>query len=373
MTVSSTAPSVRAAGRITGVAAVAIAALITGCGSSPPSTHSASESPAPTVSSSSSMPPTNLKPVLGGLLDRNGVPQAAYVNSLGGFVVRASWSDLQPMPGGPLASDNAIDRAITAVRVINATYHVNLGLKLRVLTGTSAPEWVKDLGGHPILLLNPQNGAEGTIGRFWTDAFGVAYDQFEALLAAKYDGVAEIREVTIARCTTFYDEPFIRDTGYTPNVTALLAAGYTLAADENCQRQEIDANAVWHHTHSDLAFNPYEVINNGGSTRTDVHFTQSMMEYCRQLLADACVLENNSIRVPPQPGYLTMYASMSMLGKPIAFQTATVSRVGSLPGALAYAISLGANSVELPGGYESLVTPAILAASNRALAANVIT
>lgn len=322
--------------------------------------------------SSSSTPPVDLKPVLGGLLDRNGVPPAAYVNSLGGFVVRANWSDLQPTSGGPLAPDNAIDGAITAVRALNATYHINLGLKLRVLAGTSAPDWVKDLGGRPILLLNAQNGAEGTIGRFWTGAFGAAYEQLEALLAAKYDGVAEIREVTIARCTTFYDEPFIRDTGYAPNVTALLAAGYTLAADENCQRQEIDADTVWHHTHSDLAFNPYEVINNGGSTRTDVHFTLSMMEYCRHVLANACVLENNSIRVPPQPGYLTMYASMSMLGKPIAFQTATVSRVGSLPGTLAYAISLGANSVELPGGYESLGTPAIFAATSRALATNLI-
>jgi hypothetical protein len=325
------------------------------------------------VSSSPSTPPLDLKPVLGGLLDRNGVPPTAYVSSLGGFVVRANWSDLQPTSGSPLAADNAVDRALTAVRAINATYHVNLGVKVRVLAGTSAPDWIKNLGGRPILLLNPQNAAEGTIGRFWTDAFGAAYDQLEALLAAKYDDVAEIREVTIARCTTFYDEPFIRDTGYAPNATALLAAGYTLTADENCQRQEIDANTVWQHTHSDLAFNPYELVTNGGSTRTDVPFTQSMMAYCRQVLADACVLENNSIRVPPQPGYVTMYASMSMLGKPIAFQTATVSRVGSLPGTLAYAISLGANSVELPGGYESLGTPANFAATNRALAANPIT
>lgn len=359
--------------RITSGVAIAIAAVVTGCGSSPPPTQSTSPTPGPTVSSSPSTPPVDLKPVLGGLLDRNGVPPAAYVSSLGGFVVRANWSDLQPTSGRPLAADNAIDRALTAVRAINATYHVNLGVKVRVLAGTSAPDWVKNLGGRPILLLNPQNAAEGTIGRFWTGAFGAAYDQLEALLAAKYDGVAEIREVTIARCTTFYDEPFIRDTGYAPNATALLAAGYTLAADENCQRQEIDANTVWQHTHSDLAFNPYELVNNGGSARTDVPFTQSMMAYCRQVLADACVLENNSIRVPPQPGYVTMYASMSMLGKPIAFQTATVSRVGSLPGTLAYAISLGANSVELPGGYESLGTPANFAATNRALAANPIT
>ena len=61
-------------------------------------------------------------------------------------------------------------------------------------------------------ITNPQDGGTGTIGRFWTDDYGAAYDQLETLLAAKYDNVPEIREVTISRCTTFYDEPFIRDT-----------------------------------------------------------------------------------------------------------------------------------------------------------------
>ena len=148
-------------------------------------------------------------------------------------------------------------------------YHLDLGLKIRVFAGIWAPNWAKDLGGAPITLINPQNSAEGSIGRFWTAPFGAAYDHLEALLAAKYDNVAEVREVTIARCTTFYDEPFIRDTGYPPNDTALLAAGYTLAADETCQREEIQASRVWQHTHSDLAFNPYEAVNAAGSIRTD--------------------------------------------------------------------------------------------------------
>jgi hypothetical protein len=307
---------------------------------------------------------------LGGLLDRNGAPPAAYVTSVGGFVVQAHWSDLQPSPGAQLTSNNAIDTAINDVRVLNNTYHMNLGLKIRVLAGIWAPTWAKDLGGTPVSLLNPQNGAEGTIGRFWTDAFGSAYDQFVSLLAAKYDNVPEVREVTIARCTTFYDEPSILDTGYLPNDTALLAAGFTVTADEECQRQEIDANAVWQHTNSDLALNPYEIVNIAGSVRTDEPFTESMMQYCRQVLGPACVLENNSLRSPPQAGYLTMYARMQTLGRPLAFQTATAARVGSLDDTLAYAISLGANSVELPGGYEDLGTPAAFASTTRSLAAN---
>jgi hypothetical protein len=355
-------------GRITILAAVAVAGLVAGCGS--PSTGP-SGTPSPSSTASGPTPPVlDLKPVLSGLLDRNGVPPDAYVTSLGGFVVQAKWSDLQPSPGAQLASDNAVDTAINDVRTLNATDHIDLGLKIRILAGVWAPAWAKDLGGAPISLLNPQNGAEGTVGRFWSDAFGNAYDQFVSLLAAKYDSVPEVREVTIARCTTFYDEPSILDTGYQPNDTALLAAGYTVAADEECQRQEVDANAVWQHTHSDLALNPYEVVTSTGSVRTDEPFTESMMQYCRHVLGSACVLENNSLRSPVQPGYVTMYASMQSLGQPLAFQTATVTRVGSLDDTLAYAISLGANSVELPGGYEALGAPANFASTTRALAAN---
>jgi hypothetical protein len=359
-----------AAGRVMVSAAMATAVLLAACGSPSQPSPSATATAAPTPSASPSGQPLDLKPILHGLLDRNGVPPLAYVQSLAGFVVNVHWSALQPAQGGPLAPDNAIDQAITTVRTLNSTYHLDLGLKLRVLAGVWAPNWAKDLDGQPIQLINPQNGAEGTIGRFWSSAFGLAYDQFEGLLAAKYDNVPEVSEVTITRCTTFYDEPLIRDSGYKPNDTALLAAGFTVAADENCQRQEIDEATVWQHTHSDLAFNPYEVVNAEGFVSTDEPFTESLMEYCRQVLGTACVLENNSLRDPPLQGYLTMYASMEALGQPLAFQTATASRVGSLDNTLTYALGLGADSVELPGGYESLGTPATFASTTHALANN---
>lgn len=361
----------RRATRIKAVAAaMTTAVLLAACGSSPQPTPSPSATATPTPSASPSGPPLDLKPILHGLLDRNGAPPLAYVRSLAGFVVNVHWSDLQPAQGGPLAADNAIDQAITTVRNLNATDHLDLGLKLRVLAGVWAPNWAKDIGGAPIQLINPQNSAVGTIGRFWTPGFGQAYDQLESLLAAKYDNVPEVREVNITRCTTFYDEPFIRDSGYQPNDTALLAAGFTMAADETCQREEIDDAAAWQHTHSDLAFNPYEVVNAAGFVSTDEPFTELMMEYCRQVLGIACVLENNSLRDPPLQGYLTMYASMESLGQPLAFQTATAARVGSLANTLGYAVSLGADSVQLPGGYELLGTPASFASTTQALASN---
>jgi hypothetical protein len=47
--------------------------------------------------------------------------------------------------------------------------------------------------------------------------------------------------------------------------------------------------------------------------------------------------------------------------------------VGSLTTTLGYAITMGASSVELPGGYEALGTPSTFASTTRALAANLIT
>ena len=361
------------AGRVPMVVAMGVAALLAGCGSSPNTIVTGSGTPttSPISTTTPSPTPSDLKPVLAGVLDRSGPPPAAYVTSLAGYVVNVHWSDLQPTQGGALAAGNAVDQAISEVDALNAAEHTTLGLKIRVFAGIWAPQWVKRLGGSPITVTNPQDGAQGTIGRFWTGPFGQAYDQLESLLAAKYDAAPEIREVTISRCTTFYDEPFIRDTNDTATVDALVAAGYTFSADETCQRQEIDAATVWHHTHSDLALNPYEAIGAAGNVSTNELFTESMMEYCRHVLGSACVLENNSLRYPAQgAAYESMYASMTLLGAPIAFQTATAGRIGDLTAVLAYAVSLGASSVELPGGYQSIETPATFASATRLLAAN---
>ena len=344
--------------------------VLAGCGT-PSDFPTVTATPSPAVSALPSPTPNNLKPALAGLLDRNGIPPASYLGALGGYVVNAHWKDLQPTPGATLTPNNAIDRAIAEVNALNAQHGTHLGLKIRVFAGIWAPEWVKALGGSPITLTNPQGGQSGTIGRFWVDAFGSAYTNFEDLLAAKYDQVPVVREVTISRCTTFYDEPFIRDSNDPADVTALLDAGYTPNADETCQRDEIAAATVWQHTRSDLALNPYEVIGTVGAHAVDEPFTLSMMEYCRELLGLGCVLENNSLRYPvPSAGYEAMYASMSQLGAPISFQTATADRVGDLAQTIGFAVTLGASSVELPGGYQSIDTPASFSSAGKLLAGN---
>jgi hypothetical protein len=263
------------------------------------------------------------------------------------------WQDIQSTPGGPIASNNAIDQAIANLHQIDPSGR--MGLKVRLFAGIYAPAWAKSIGGSPMNVADPVGGASGTIGRFWTPAFGAAYDDLQTKLAAKYDSAPEIREVTISRCTTVYAEPFIRNVANPAAVGALLNAGFTVAADQACHREQILSHRVWVHTRSDLSLNPYQVVGNG--TRADESFTEEMISFCRSTLGARCVLANNSLRTPLQ--FPQMYDSIRAQGPPITFQTATLARVGNLAATIEAAIALGAGSVELPAGYQSLSVSAL--------------
>jgi hypothetical protein len=152
-----------------------------------------------------------------------------------------------------------------------------------------------------------------------------------------------------------FAETFERDTSDPSTVRSLLAAGFSTGADQNCIKQEIAAGTAWRHTRIGVAFNPYQEILPTGAVRTDETFTKTMMEYCRAELGSQCVLENNSIRWPPLgAAYADMYAALQALGAPLSFQTATEARIGDLDQTLAWAVSVGADAVELPQGYQDL-------------------
>ncbi len=337
-----------------------MACIVLAACSSSESQGTASPSPSAAVSPT---PSPVIKPALAGLLDRDGPPPTAYASVFGGFAVNVQWAQLQSSAGGDITANNPIDQAIAQVRQIDPTGKV--GLKIRLLAGISAPQWAKQLDGAPVPVFDPITGAAGTIGRFWTADFGSAYSDLMTKLAAKYDSTPEVREITISRCTTVYAEPFIRDAGSPTTVSALLAAGFTVAADQQCHRDEIAAHDAWKSTRSDLSFNPYQVL--GGPTRQiDESFTEQMMELCRSTLGARCVLANNSLRMPPQ--YPDMYNRMKELGPPISFQTSSLNKIGNFGQTLDTAISLGAGSVELPAGFEG-TAPATLASYGLRLAA----
>ncbi|MDQ6848374.1 MAG: hypothetical protein M3019_12475 [Candidatus Dormibacteraeota bacterium] len=311
-----------------------------------PSRSTAPASPQPTVA-------RNLKPMLHGLIDRDGPPAQALRKVVTNFVVPVNWSDLQPTPGD-IVANNAIDQAISAAQRMNAVAgQPPVAIKVRLYAGVYAPAWAKQLGGAPVAV--SAGALTGTVGRFWTDAFGAAYADLWQRLAARYDAVPEIREVTVSRCMTFYAETMIRDVEDPSTVQNLLSAGFTINADKSCISQEIQLGTAWHSTRIGVAFNPYQLVVGAGVHASDEDFTEQMMHVCRTTLGSQCVLENNSIRFPLQPGlYQQMYEAMILLGSPISFQTAALARIGDLTTTLHWAASVGANAVELPKGYSEV-------------------
>lgn len=333
--------------------------------SSPPTTTTTTAASPP---STSAPPPSGpLKPLIAGLIDRQGAPTAPYLGVVKAYVVSVYWSDLEPDPDGPIASNNAIDQAIATVRSLDASHPgLNMALKLRIYGGIYAPAWAKSLGGAPISVENPQSGTSGTVGPFWTSQFGAAWDGFQAKLSAAYSDVPEIQEVVIGgRCSTVFDEPFERNRA---SLSAFQADGYTLTADEQCIQQEIEnATGIWPGTRIGMAFNPFQVMT-GPPGAVDESFTQQMMELCRSKLGPRCVLENDSIRYPVQSGtYAQMYATMKALGPPIAYQTSTMAKIGNLSQTLQWAAQQGASSVELPDGYAATMTAPDLQSAATAL------
>ncbi|HVC40453.1 MAG TPA: alkaline phosphatase family protein [Candidatus Saccharimonadales bacterium] len=332
----------------------------------PTPTPTATPTPSPTPT-----PPPGVKPELSGLLDRQHAPSTQVAPDLGGWVVNVTWASLQPTQGGPIASNNAIDQALALIRTNPAYAHMHL--RLRVTAGIGAPEWVKTLGGAPVYIYNTVDSVGGTVPRFWTTPVEQAYASLQASLAAKYDSAPEIEDVSITGCMTIYAEPLLRETSSTQTINDLLAAGYTAAADEHCQDEQILAHTGWTHTHSSLAFNPYQLINANGTASVDEAFTQSLMSYCRQVLGARCTLGNDSIRTPSNlgPNYAPMYASIRAAGPTSFFQTATAAKVGSLQLTILWAVGQGASDVELPSGYGTMLSPSTMVADSLALNHNV--
>ena len=296
-----------------------------------------------------------LKAPASGLVDRHHAPPAAYAPAVRSYVVDTTWASVQPVAGGPIVHPNAIDTAVTYARANG------MALKLRVAAGIDAPAWAKSLDGPPMTFyytaatVSSAGTVAGTVGRFWTPKFAAAYADLQVKLAATYDNVPEIRETSVTQCGTIFNETYLRNTKDPRNAATLLAGGFTRAKDDQCHAAQIQAHSVWTHTYSEVAFNPYQAIQPDGTTKQDMTYTLSQMDYCRQVLGANCLLANFSLsssRITDSQ-YGLMYKHMQALGGAMNFQTATAAKIGSYTTVLAWAANFGASSVELPTGYTS--------------------
>jgi hypothetical protein len=298
---------------------------------------------------------SGVKPPIVGFLPRGTVIRDEWAGTLRGVTMNLTWAELEPTQGAPLPATTPVDDLLKRVRAYNASHPgATLGIKLRVGAGVEAPDWLKNQVGAT-LVHNPSGPESGVVPFWWKPEVDQAYRALQARLAARYDGVPEIREVQISRCTMIFAEPFLRmrtDSSY----QVFRANGLTRAADEACLRQQNEAHAVWKHTRSNLALNPYQDVEfNDG--HPDVAFTLAIADHCRQVLGERCSLDNHSIRDYVQDEtYEQVYEGIRVRGGHNVVQTANAGRIGDWGKAFDRARWYGFDSIELPNDFEDAMS-----------------
>jgi hypothetical protein len=293
-------------------------------------------------------------PLVAGLSVTDATPSRGVTN----IIVNVRWRDAQPFPGGPVAAP-AIDQALAA----------GASFRVRLFFGRWAPAWAIALSGGGVAVHDQTDNITATVPRWWNTAYQAAQASFVAALAAKYDGL--VPAIFAASPMTIYAEPFIRQVGDAQTRARLVAAGYTSAADQASYIAMFNMFAVWKRTRVAVAYNPWQTITtSGAASPTDpTGFAEQMIAEHRRRFPSG-IVQNNSIRTPPLVGaYTGVYAAMKA-SPPLAFQTATMPRIGSLPQTLDWAIAQGAHLVELDPGWEPLLTDAQVASYDAALRAN---
>jgi hypothetical protein len=306
------------------------------------------------------VPAGGLKVAVGGMVDRFGVPASPTFDWMEGYVVSSRWDQLQASEGAAITPGNPLDLAIANVRTWNAGHSVQRGLRHRLLMSQpTTPAWPQLIGGAAVRVTDVQ-GNSGLVGHYWTSAYQAAYADLQAKLAAEYDQVPEVRENGLSGAALVFAEPYLHY-----DSAALLGAGDTLAADIASYAAMMNAHLVWGRTLQDLSLNPADFPGEGGIT-----FTLAGIAAFRHLFGSQGVLMNMSLRATGlSSDYTTMYAAITAAGPPIAFQTATVARMGDPATTFVKAVAYGAHSLELPVGYASFA-PALLAQYQAALLAN---
>ncbi len=336
----------------------AVLVLAAGCGSSSPP---AAQAPV-AGSTGASAAPSGPKQVLSGLIDMQDISfhnvdggeatfsmanVSQFPGVLGGIVVNVAWRTLEPTPGN--RSLSAVDAALEQVRAYNSSNPAApLGVKLRVWGASSAPDWAKSMGGAPVTIQRNPNGCPTgscalTVGRWWSSDYIAAWRSLQAALAARYDADPLVRHVAVTSCSQQTDEPFI-PTLDAASRAALVAAGYSDAAQQACLSGAVDDYAAWTHTLVDYTFDSFFPL----SGPSDTAFASSVMASCRGKLGARCVLNNHSLGPAIATNDLSLYDALRSQGPPLNFQTAVPNTMGCLwTQTIALGVSLGAAGIEV--------------------------
>ena len=199
---------------------------------------------------------------------------ANYVGSFGEIVLNVTWAQLQPSENGPL-DPSVIASAISAVETYNAENNTDLGIKLRVWGGYTAPDWAKAIDGPAITITGPgtvddKESNSETIGRFWTADYINAWTSLQNQLAILYDNNPIIRGISNTAGAAATDEPFVPLKYIPPNQPdavnqpgELESGGYTDPAEQLTLRAAIADYASWATTPLDYTMNLFDLQDSG--------------------------------------------------------------------------------------------------------------
>jgi hypothetical protein len=289
-----------------------------------------------------------------------------YQGSFSEIVLNVTWAQLQPSEGGPLTT-SAIDSAIAQVDALNASNGTNIGIKLRVWGGYTAPEWAKNIDGPPITVTGENEVDPGvftpqTIGRFWTADYVDAWTSLQSALAARYDSNPVIRGISQTAGAAATDEPFVplrtnallQGGGIVNQVGQLQAGGYTDAAEMLTLRAAIADYSQWSTTPLDFTMNTFHLFD-GGNELNYATFTLAVLQQARnstRLVQPGNHALGNPLYAPDTVVYtqLAADAALNPAVAPNSFQTNSPSILGpyaNWQATIANGVALDAGDIEL--------------------------
>jgi hypothetical protein len=308
-----------------------------------------------------------MKPIPKGVLTRDGLPPAGSRIRVATINVR--WFQIEPTRDSMIAAP--IESVLGA-----AEEHGLEGVRLRVMLGSSSPDWAKQIANGPVTYEHIHGGVQlVSIPDIWSPEWQTEAAELFAWIASRYDADPRLRLIFATGGMTLYGEPFQRAfAGSALNRANLPAAGYSDSSDAALQKSQLDWMRPFVRTPVGLAYNPWQYLGRDGEPRSSSSFMAEVMDYHLALFGERTVLQNNSIRssfIGSVPPYYAEF--LRRLGAPgsTQYQAAAAVRIGDARATIEWAIEyLCADGLELPDGYADVLTTAQLADYDVRLKAN---
>ena len=284
-----------------------------------------------------------------------------FAGSFSEIVLNVTWAQLQPTQAAPLDT-SAIDDAIQQLQAFNTSHGTDVGIKLRVWGGFTAPDWAKIIDG-PAITITGQNSVDPnvydaqTMGRVWTADYIDAWTNLQSSLAALYDSNPIIRGISQTAGAVTSDEPFVPFSTTAPTSDALnaptvnqpaelQAGGYNDAAEILTLRAAIADYAAWSTTPLDYTMNNHYVFDSG-TEHDDPNFTLAVLQQARNStrivqpgnhrLQDPIYVADNFLY-----NQMTADVALTSTASPASYQTASPDGLYKLASSGPYANFSGA-------------------------------